>query len=393
MPLTRSMSANSTASTQSNNPPGLAVTSSSGVITTAPPLTSGTSTTASSNNTLPNPNPNPNPGPNPDPPTPPGRSVRMSLPAKTLEKQLRPFDGTKSKLAEFLSICEAAIRLVAPAEKTILFELIKLKLTDRAYQATKYRAFATFEELKTHLTELFGDKQSRQRLETAFYSCRQGPSEDVPHFAERVENNLYKLLEHITSSVAEEHRQSHEQQLRIQAKNIFITGLKDPLALLLKARDPATLEEAIGLAITEDREFNSRRELFRSGPSGSTRPNSNGHTSNNGHNSNNRSNGQNSTKRFNYNNGSPKYPAKPHFNHSSASSSTQFGKNGSPSGSQFKSKSEIPPRTKYDGDAFCTFCKIKGHDLSVCRSKKRAESVSAKSYSLNYDRAPGNPPR
>ncbi|CAB0006655.1 unnamed protein product, partial [Nesidiocoris tenuis] len=49
---------------------------------------------------------------------PPPREAAV-ISAKTLEKQLRPFDGTKGKLEEFLSSCDTVMRLCNPAEKPI----------------------------------------------------------------------------------------------------------------------------------------------------------------------------------------------------------------------------------------------------------------------------------
>lgn len=311
----------------------------------------------------------------------------MSLNAKTLEKQLRPFDGNKAKLGEFLATCEVTLKLVDPAEKNILFELIKLKLTDRAYQATKFREFATFDELKKHLTELFGDKQSRQRLETLFYSARQGQNESVLQFSERVESNLYKLIDCVTPSLDANYRPKHEEQLRIQAKNIFIGGLRDNLSLLLKARNPDTLEESIGLAITEDRELSSRRDMFNHSQrnNGNYKPN---HSHNGNHknissnNGNYKGNNNQNRPNFGYKSNGNQYnnqnynQNKGNSNQPSTSGQGRFNPQNGKQNSNYQ-------KTKYDENSFCTFCKIKGHDLSICRSKKRAETIAANSYSLN----------
>lgn len=377
MPLTRSTSAANTTSTASttNTTPAIStpiVATTSSVVTTQPPVPLNLTPVTTSSL--------------PSPPAPPARRARMSLPAKSLEKQIRPFDGNKSKLSEFLSTCETSLRLVDPAEKTILFELIKLKLTDKAYQATRFREFATFAELKLHLNELFGDKQSRQRLETTFYSSRQGQNEDVMHFADRVETNLYKLIENVTPTLDATFQETHRQQLEIQAKNVFINGIRDPLALLLKARNPNTLQEAIGLAVTEERELNSRKELFRG--AGPSRPTSNGNYNNRGHQTNctnHKPGNQNSGKPFNGNFKNPGKTAPSHFSSPSTS-------NGATKSFKPKQDSSPPRKSRYDENAFCTFCRIKGHDVSVCRSKKRAEAVSTKSYYLNSNRGVGNHP-
>lgn len=336
------------------------------------------------------------------------------LNAQTLIKSIRNFDGNKTQLSEFISSCETAMRLIEPLEKPVLLELIKLKLVDRAYHATKFRTFEEFKDLKELLIVLFGEKQSRARLETSFYSCKQGNNETVMQFTDRIEEFMYKLIDCVTSVVEEEYRRSHEDQIRIQARNIFINGLRDPLGLILRARDPESLEDAIGLAVAEEREQKARQEMQKltqntqSLSLGGNRDRNNYYQ--------NRTTFQNSPP-VNYQNrggfrgrtpyrGNYSYQ-RGYFRGNYANSQdrthriftnqgqrqnyyTQGNNRGHPSGYRTRNYSEQNQHNQGQHQnstrKYCTYCKIPYHDISECRTKKRTE-VMSNNGSLNFNRA------
>lgn len=193
------------------------------------------------------------------------------LSLRIVEKQLRSFNGNKERLSEFLSVNQAALNLVAPAERDMLFNLIKLKVEGKAYQNIKYRNFASFEELKIHLEEVFGEKRSQAQWELELHSCRQKISESVMEFAERLEDIMYKLIDCITSTVEEKFRKTHEDLIKTQTKNVFISGIKDSYSLILKARNPQTFEEAIAFAVAEEKEIKSKADIIKYYPSNGSR--------------------------------------------------------------------------------------------------------------------------
>lgn len=202
---------------------------------------------------------------------------------------------------------------------------------------------------------------------------------------------MYQLIDVVTPTLEQGYRAAHEGQIRIQAKNIFINGLKEPFSLLLKARNPETLEGAIGLAITEEREINCRRDMFRGpsydrrgdqGPSQKENPRLTGENSRySGRNqfNGNFGNGKNSRGKYGARNGG-NFANRDNFNRS----------NPRPFNGQ-KSEGDRPSSSKPDGNSkpqYCRYCKIPGHDISECRRKKQAES-GKKIFSLNSNSASG----
>lgn len=155
-----------------------------------------------------------------------------------LEKQLKTFTGKRENLSEFLNTCESALKLCAPDDKELLFQLIKMKLSGRAYNLTQHRTFDTWDQLKTHLIEVFSDKRSQGQWELELHSCRQNFNEDVMSYANRVETVLQKLIDSVI--IGEENeiiKSAHERLLKTQAQHVFILGLKDPIATVVKARN------------------------------------------------------------------------------------------------------------------------------------------------------------
>ena len=184
------------------------------------------------------------------------------VPLTIIQKELITFDGNKNNLSRFLRVSESALNLVSPQERETLFEIIKLKLADKAYQLTKNRLFDNWDHLKTYLEEVFSEKRSQGQWEIELHSCRQQKTESVIDFATRVENILNKLIDSVTLGENFEASNHYERLLRKQATNVFISGLKDPLSLLIKARNPENFERAVEIAIAEEREI-ANKYFFR----------------------------------------------------------------------------------------------------------------------------------
>uniref|UniRef100_A0A6P7H060 Uncharacterized protein LOC114344478 n=1 Tax=Diabrotica virgifera virgifera TaxID=50390 RepID=A0A6P7H060_DIAVI len=78
-------------------------------------------------------------------------SNNMSVSIEIAEKLRIRFDGTKSKLYEFINNCVKAYNLVNPQSKTILLAIIETKLTDKARSITSNRTFDEWKDLKSFL--------------------------------------------------------------------------------------------------------------------------------------------------------------------------------------------------------------------------------------------------
>lgn len=186
----------------------------------------------------------------------------MPLNLEILAKQLIPFDGSKEKLFEFIRVCETTLELAQEGDRDTLFQLIKLKLTGKAFRLTKHRNFDDFDALKIHLEEVFSDKRSQAQWELELHTCKQNSHEDVMSYSHRVESILEKLTDSVVVGIQEpEIVEAYEDLLKNQAKNVFILGLREPILTQVKARNPNSLENAIALAVAEERELLSRNEV------------------------------------------------------------------------------------------------------------------------------------
>lgn len=282
------------------------------------------------------------------------------LKIELLEKQIRPYDGSRESLAQFISSCESANKLCSPQNVSNLFELIKLKLTGRAFNLTRHRTFVDWPELKAFMEEVFSDKRSQGQWELELHSCRQSFNEDVLSYASRVENILQKLIDSVTLGQQDPAvRTANETLLKSQGRSVFILGLNSQIAIQVKSQNPKTLEEAISLAVSEEREFKSKNEILKYQKvtkQGSTKCGvcfKTGHITENCY-----FKSKNTAQTVNKVNAN--------FNPSRGQNSNQFNRNIS-----------------------CAYCKLRGHHIRDCRKRKYNENirnnVNSSSENLNQN--------
>ncbi|KAL3274657.1 hypothetical protein HHI36_016037 [Cryptolaemus montrouzieri] len=136
-----------------------------------------------------------------------------------------------------------------------------------------------------YLLDGYTDRRTQAQWQLELHSCKQNANEGVISFANRVENCYIKLLGTLDDTLDDERRNIHTEMLQTQALNVFLMGLNREVAMIVKARNPNTLEDAIRLALSEEQELKSRLEITRYqnvGNSNSrfcTNCNRNGHTS------------------------------------------------------------------------------------------------------------------
>ena len=186
--------------------------------------------------------------------------MALKLSISVLQKELVSFDGERDSLSKFISVSEKALEMCKEEERKLLFELIKMKLNGKAYNLTKNRTLDTWEKLKVFLQELFSEKRSQGQWEMELHSCKQKNQESVIDFANRLENIMVKLIDSVSSGVEKSKATIYEELIREQTKNVFLTGLNEPINILVKSQGPRTLQAAVELAVSEERELASKRE-------------------------------------------------------------------------------------------------------------------------------------
>lgn len=94
--------------------------------------------------------------------------------------------GSESELTTFFNRCEFVFKHVDEAIKPIILDAIVLKLTDSTKEAVRCREIMSWEQLKTHLSSIFGKTRPVQYLQTQFMKTKQYEKESVQKYANRL---------------------------------------------------------------------------------------------------------------------------------------------------------------------------------------------------------------
>jgi Retrotransposon gag protein len=187
----------------------------------------------------------------------------MSVSLEIAEKLLIRFDGSKNKLHEFIDNCDKAISLVKPEYKPILLAIIETKLTDKARAIIRNRTFDEWKKLKDFLLDAYSERRTEGQWQLELHSLRQLSGDSVMSYANKVENCYIKLLNTLDPDLSTEAKSACTQLIKNQALNVFIRGLNRDLSILIKSRNPESLESAVALAVAEEQEQLSKQEMFR----------------------------------------------------------------------------------------------------------------------------------
>lgn len=196
----------------------------------------------------------------------PNTSVVTEVTTVSLEiakSMLTSFNGNKRDLSEFIDNCDEALNLVNTSYKNILLTLIKTKITGNARLLIKDREFIDWNTLKTYLLEAYSDVRTAGQWQLELNSCRQTANENVRSYANKIERCYINLLKTLDKNLNNEGKRACIDLLRNQALNAFLMGLNRELAILVKSREPRTLEEAITLAQSEENEYLSKTEISK----------------------------------------------------------------------------------------------------------------------------------
>lgn len=292
--------------------------------------------------------------------------TNMPISIELAEKMLIKFDGSKSKLYEFIDNCDTAYSLVKSDSKAILFAIIKTKLTDNARAIARNRSFEDWPSLKSYLLDTYSEKRTMAQWQLELNSSKQEMNENVMSFATKIENCYVKLINSLDDSLSEEARSACINLLKNEALNVFLTGLNKELSLIVKSQKPTSLESAIALAVNEEQEQKSKLEISKYQNINSSSAkfcnfcNKSGHTSFN--------------CRFNINtnhNKNFKFKTEQNIRHVQ----------------QFQNSENSNIRVRNNNNSFvkfCNYCKNKGHIIQECRKREYNNNKKRQSH-INND--------
>ena len=172
----------------------------------------------------------------------------------------------------FINNCKNAFKQVTDAQKENLLNYIISQLRGRAEAACSIKEFNDFQQLEDFLVSQFGERKHYATLITDLLDCRQTYGETVSQFGQKIEICLSELLTEIhMSTPAGKHIETIGRYAAMKdlAIHTFMKGLNPKLSIIVRCRNPETLNEAINLASSEEKFIQS----IDNTPSPSYKPN------------------------------------------------------------------------------------------------------------------------
>lgn len=260
-------------------------------------------------------------------------STMADLDLNTLFKFIKSYDGSRETVNSFIINCNNAYDLASESQRPILFKYILSQLHGKAEVACSIKEFTSWEQLREFLKTQFCERKHYAHLLTDLQESRQNPQENVSQFSLRVETYLSQLLTEISfSNTKAKELSGRTAAMEDLALHHFLMGLHPRLSNIVRCRSPKTLNEAINLAISEER---IQQSLYK-------RPQAEQRFANN-------------------NNKSRPGPSKPNPNVQYTTPNANSNKNDT---------------------LFCRYCKTAGHEIQNCKKREF--------YNNKYQSKPNN---
>ncbi|XP_073967310.1 uncharacterized protein [Choristoneura fumiferana] len=260
--------------------------------------------------------------------------VLSEIPLNVILKFIKPYDGSRDKLNAFINNCTSAISLTSASQESIVLKYIISQLEGKAEIACSIKEFDKWSTLQEFLKAQFGERKHHAHLLTELQQSKQNPNESINQFSLRIESCLSQLLTEVTMSCPKKMELAGRiAAMEDLALNAFILGIDPKIATILRCKSPKTLNEAINIALSENKlmQYANKKPLEPYKPSNP--------------------------------------PRKPFFTNARPQQSTSFQKpttsfNRDPNNSLNK------PRTFTMGPAVCRYCKATGHTLEQCLKRE-----------------------
>lgn len=313
-----------------------------------------------------------------------------------------------AELHPFINVCEKVLESVDEARTSLLIKMIVAsKLTGKAYNATKHKTITTWAEVKKILLDNFELPYAVDNLQMELYLLKMGEDEPVVSYNARAEEIYQKLSDSQTVGETSSDAIAIRRNTTKQALNSYIRGLTGKIQFKVEIRNPQTLESAMQLAISAERDIINTKTLFElSNPSTSKNNEGTGQSNrnynrnnlfsknyNNGYNNNYRPNnnnfrqGNNNLRPNNYNNYNPnRYNNNDNPRNNNNTNRREISNNNircyncnkeGHYASQCRNRNNFNhftrPPTSFNNGITCTYCLKIGHDLSSCYKRRNDE--------------------
>lgn len=190
--------------------------------------------------------------PKPSPKITPKPVVEMDL--NILFKFINIYDGSRETLNSFIVNCNNVHELATDLQKPILFKYILSQLRGKAELACSIKDFNGWEQLKDFLKNQFCERKHYSHLLTELQESRQGPQETVSQYALKIETCLSQLLTEISLQGGKvKEMPGRTAAMEDLALHHFTMGILPRISTIVRSRAPKNLNEAINIAISEER--------------------------------------------------------------------------------------------------------------------------------------------
>lgn len=174
----------------------------------------------------------------------------------------RPFDGKRNEFNEFVTNCENAMVLAHVTQKHPLLVFIISKLTGNVRSQLQGKTYNDWTDLKNILNALYQDKKHYIQLMEELNTLKQGHSESVASFHERIDKIVTRLLNSMT------YKNENEQIGKIEtikelALSRFIHHSVPDISRFLRSQNLSDMSEAYSKAVLEERALKISLDEFK----------------------------------------------------------------------------------------------------------------------------------
>jgi hypothetical protein len=161
--------------------------------------------------------------------------------------------GIDEKLVFFINACELVVDITPVANQDIMLRTILNRIKGLAYEVIKYENITSWDMLKTLLKTTYDKPTNAAYLQTELFSAKQRYKETLIEYVNRIRNLVQAVSEGSTQGKSASDALAVQNNIREQALLVFLEGISDRIKLMVKSKHPSTLEQAIQIAIIEDK--------------------------------------------------------------------------------------------------------------------------------------------
>ncbi|KAL4126961.1 hypothetical protein QTP88_011181 [Uroleucon formosanum] len=134
-----------------------------------------------------------------------------------------------------------------------MLRTILTRIRGQAYEVIRYEEITSCEMLKTLLKNTYDKPINAAYLQIELFSAKQRYKESLIEYATRIRNLVQAVSEGSTQGKSTSDALAVKTNIREQALLVFLEGINDKIKVMVKSKNPSTLEQAIQIAIIEDK--------------------------------------------------------------------------------------------------------------------------------------------